>query len=295
MQVEIVKDINACKELWHRFCPKKMVWNEWEVCLCFLDGHEPYFLHIKKDDQEGLLPLWYDSELKAYRQFGGTYPENRQFWFPETWLDELLPHIPKPLAFYDMNHESCGRAMQNSTLKDKFKPEGFRYILPIEKHQKVDSFLATFSKKHRYNLLSDINKCKSKYRFEWSQEYDPVLEEFNRIRFGQESNYSDEEFVRQFRKLIEYVTEKEMLITLKVFEGDKLIGIEIAIRFDSTYLLLNGGYATEYKNVGKYLIYLHILKAFEDGYKEMDFLTGEGGWKELWNLDKEQYYTFRLE
>jgi len=46
------------------------------------------------------------------------------------------------------------------------------------------------------------------------------------------------------------------------------------------------------ENIGKLLITEHIKSAIAHRCDEIDFMSTESNWKELWNLDSENMYEF---
>jgi CelD/BcsL family acetyltransferase involved in cellulose biosynthesis len=87
--------------------------------------------------------------------------------------------------------------------------------------------------------------------------------------------------------------KKEMLHTLLIEINGKIEGAELAVKYKDKYYVINGGYNPDYRNLGKLLIIEHIKKAIELKAKEIDFLIGDSGWKELWNLDTQECYTIK--
>ena len=49
------------------------------------------------------------------------------------------------------------------------------------------------------------------------------------------------------------------------------------------------------RNVGKLLVLEQIKRADSEHCREIDFLVGDTGWKEFWNLDKEPVFTLDKE
>ena len=75
----VEKDIKKCEELWKKHSSNRNIWEEWDIVFSLFDkkDNEPYFIVSEK----GLLPLWYDNIEKVYYFFGGSYPEDKTFWF----------------------------------------------------------------------------------------------------------------------------------------------------------------------------------------------------------------------
>jgi CelD/BcsL family acetyltransferase involved in cellulose biosynthesis len=79
-----------------------------------------------------------------------------------------------------------------------------------------------------------------------------------------------------------------MLHTLTVEINGKIEGVEIATKYKNHYYVINGGFNPKIRNLGKLLIIEHIKRAISLDAEQVDFLVGDTGWKDLWNLDKEE-------
>jgi hypothetical protein len=292
MNIKIISDPLAARKLWEKHSPHETLWDEWDTCSCFLERQEIYFMEIEHQGQHGLLSLWYDPDINSYRQFGGTYPENRKFWFPPEWFGAIFEKLPVPLRIFELNKDSVDNIINLfPELSRYFKDGEKRYILSISNYHSYQSFLSTFSKKHRYNLKADLKKC-SHLSCLWSHDHIEAVEEFNRIRFGSESDFNDKEFTTCFRKMTK--TLGQNLHSISVYDKEELIGAGIAALYKETYYVFNAGFDLKYKNAGKLINSKHIENAISLGAKTVDFLSGCGGWKELWNLEIKKQYTFDL-
>jgi hypothetical protein len=299
--IRIEQDLARCKELWEIFSPKRTLWDIWGVAICFFDYsiHSPYFVVIVKDGKDvGLLPLWHDSSLDRHLIFGGEYMEDTGFWLDVSFWSMLFKVLPENTVLYTVEEKSVQRVCSLfPDLQKRFSPEEFHYTLDLEKYDyQINTFLATFSRKHRKNFLYDITQFKKKgYVIELSSglcEFEAFIE-FNLNRFKEDSDFTDASVVRSMKKFLLYLQEQEMLQTILISKNNTICGVEFAAIFKETYYILNGGYAKDIPNIGKVLIMEHLENAQRLKMNKIDLLCGEGGWKDLWNFNKVQYYTFR--
>lgn len=205
--------------------------------------------------------------------------------------------LTTPIIIYDINSK-CGEEIikKYPEYEKYFSETDYRYFLNIKQfNQDINKYLATFNKKHRKNFLNDMKKVdqyKCELIWEKKENFDTFVS-FSVKRFGEESDFSDPQFVKEMHSFLSMLEEKKMIYTLTIKINGVVEGIEIAARYNNYYYVLNGSYNEEYKNLGKLLIFEHIKKAISMGADEVDFLVGDTGWKQLWNLEREICYTFR--
>lgn len=297
MEIKIVTNLAECKKLWSQFSPHQNLWDEWGVRIAFYDPsiHQLHFLVlVEKRKKVGLLPLWYDQHEKEYTFFGGYYPEDHHFWFPLQYLPDVLERMPLPIELLYLNHEQVAEIQQKYPHVVFSTPES-HYFIDLKLFQQEQQYLATFTKKHRKNFLYDLKRVQQLgLQIMWEKlEHYQDLVKFNQQRFGSESDFIHEDFTSGLQKMLQVAVAHVYTVTLS--SHGKIIGLETAIFFKGVYYVLNGGYDRSYANVGKYLIWLHIEHAFKLGAATIDFLSGDTGWKELWNCQKVPYYMFRKE
>jgi hypothetical protein len=287
MDLIIVKNLKECEILWNKYSPNEHLWDLWEVASSFFNSeiHEPYFMVLTDENKEiGLLPLVYCSKINKYYYFSGSLTFPIKLWFNKTKLKEVYNLLPSPCKLYDINHNEIVENVGEIS-------DDYRYFINTKDMIDINDYLKTFSKKHRYNLLSDLKKLFD-IRLEWTKKINlEKIKEFNVSRFGHESDFSDKEMYDEFIKFIN--TTEKYIYCLNVYKENELVGLEFAIFFKNKYYIINGGYDKSIKNLGKLLIFEHIKKGFELKANEIDFLVGDTGWKELWNLDKEKVITIK--
>jgi len=301
MKISIVDNINQCEKLWNQFSTNTRVWDLWKTNFALYnpEDHVLYFIFLESENESGLLPLWCDKHYKKYYFFGGNYPENRNLWIPPKFFPDLWENLPEPTALIDITDESF-QAITNSLpeYKDLFIEKDFSYSLDLTIFNgDINEYLKTFSRKHRKNLLYDIRKLLSLgYGVRWENNNDKSekLIELNKERFLEESDFNDNEVLKDFNAFTKLFSEDGILKTSIVELSDEIIGVEMGFFHEDTYYLLNGGFNPTHKNIGKWMILEHIKKALELGAIKMDFLVGDSsGWKKLWNLSETPVYTLR--
>jgi len=86
-----------------------------------------------------------------------------------------------------------------------------------------------------------------------------------------------------------------MLEILSIKINNKSEAVGMGVIYNKCYYVLGVGRNIEIKNLGKLLIAEQIKSAISHKCKEVDFLSTESNWKELWNLDFEQMYEYHDE
>ncbi len=299
MEIEIIKGISECKKIWKRLSKGNTIWNLWEVVYSLYDKsiHEPYFIILKEKKKEiGVVPLWFDKEVKIYYYFGGIYPENRVLWFDINLFPEVFEKMPGITKIFDFNLEIAKKIMNKFPRLSKYFPESdCRYYLNLKKcNYSLDEYMKSFNKKHRKNFKNDLkNLEKFDYQLVWetTEHFDEFIS-LSIKRFEKESDMTDSQFVKEFKKFLNVLKKKNLLHTIIVMINGKVEGIEFGAFFNRRYYILNGSHNREYKNLGKLLIIEHIKKAASLKADIVDFLVGEANWKQLWNFEKEPTYDF---
>lgn len=301
MDHKIVSDEKECKRLWNKFTPNKTIWDKWEVTQCFREEglYKFHFIVLLEHGKEkGLVPIWIDKELDKTFFVGDINTENISFWADPALFEEILKLIPKPALFYDFNNEYVNEVIsKNARCKKYFKHEDNRYYIDLEKYKgDVNNYLKTFSKKHRKNLLYDLRQLeKLDYKIIWEkmQYYDDFVK-LSQKRFGKGSDFSKKDTIEQTRIFLNYLAKNDMLHVSTIIIDRKIAAVGIGAFYNGIYYLINESFDTEIRNLGKLINMTHIRKAAELKARQIDFMASDTGWKELWNLDKDPYYTVRL-
>ena len=303
MEIKLIRDMSECERLWNKFSPRTIVWDNFDYFekLVEIGGYPPLFVLILEEDLEvGILSLWLDKETNRYYQFGGSWRENFNVWIPEEYIAPTIAFLHKegimPIRYIDASKDMKEKfeAALSKDYEIKFELD-YNYHVDLEKiNYDFEEFFSRFSSKQRKNLRNDIKKT-SEYapevKFESLDNFDTFIK-FNVDRFNSESDYNDENFIKEARSILETAKEKNELYALHIYIEGKVEGIEYAIFHNGIYHVFNGGYNRSFSNLGKLIMFEHIKKACELKAKKIDFLVGDTGWKKLWKLETEEVFTF---
>jgi len=290
LKFDIVKEENKCRKLWNKFSPNKILWDLWDFRYCFHDTDFSFHFIVGFENNEvaGLIPLVYDKIDEIYCYFGSDFPEQNKFFLKDKkLLSEFLVQCPKGTKIYYIDKN------ENEYYNFNFKEK--RYFLNFKKYDKsIENYLKTFTKKHRKNLRYDLKKLEEKgYKIKVNETGDfEKLAEFNKKKFGEESDYSDESFVGGMKRLVETAQKMEILHMMSIQLNGKTEAVGVGVIYNKVYYVIGSGRNIEIKNLGKLLIFEQIKSALGQNCDEVDFLSTESGWKELWNFDSEQMYEF---
>jgi hypothetical protein len=294
LDFEEFREIKECKTLWERFSPKESVWDFWDINLSFHKGYdaEPFFILGRDNNKEfGLLPLQHetDSGSSWFDFFGGDYPERRKFYASDnTRISSLLARAPAgtSLCFIDSSQKQFVSSLveDNISFSLDLKKSGFD----------IENYFSTFNKKHRKNLKYDLKQLQRlDYTLVWNiKEHLDFAARFNRLRFSDDSNFSDKRFSDSMAMLVESADRLGFLQLLGIKIDNKVEASQTALFYNGTYTVITGGSNPEIKNLGKLLIVEHIKNAIRLRADMIDFMSTESGWKKLWNLDETMLYKF---
>ncbi|MFA6073446.1 MAG: GNAT family N-acetyltransferase [Candidatus Woesearchaeota archaeon] len=299
MNTETITDISECEKLWKKFKKENNLWTDWEIVLSFYDEkiYSPHFILLKDETLEknkqdvGLITLWLDKRDNKYTHFGGERMENRIFWVDDKYIPELHKIIPEETYLFDLNGAYIEKILLiNPELKKYISERDTRYFLNLENIKTIEEYLSRFSKKHKKNFLRDMKLLETlNYKLIWDDKnHSEKLMMLSKIRFKEASDFHDIDNQKEMNSFIELFQKKQMLSSLQIEINGKIEGVEIAAIYNNKYHVINGGFNLSIKNLGKLLIIEHIKKAIELNNSEVDFLVGDTGWKELWNLDTEE-------
>jgi hypothetical protein len=294
IKFKYVTDIAECRRLWEKFSPKESVWDLWEVVYSFhkyFSSGPLFIVGLDSGDEVGLLPLEKDvyGGKECYTFFGGDYPERRTFYVKDKKLIRLfLAKAPEVICL------NCIDPAEKDFLPD-IKEGEINYSLELEKYNRnIEEYFSTFNKKHKKNLKYDLRQLeKEEYKICWNiKSHLGRLAELNRLRFGQDSDFTEERFCRSMELLIDSAEKFGILQLLSIEIKGKVEASELALFYNGTYYIITGGYNPEISNLGKLLIAEHIKKAMSLNAKLIDFLSTDSGWKRLWNFKETRMYDY---
>lgn len=290
LKFKTITEKKECRELWEAFSPKQILWDLWDFRSCFhADNFRFNFIAgFDGKNKMGILPLVFDNDEKYYTYFGEEFPEQNRFLLKDKKnIGLFLEQCPRGTSIIYIGSEEAKYY--------EFEPDGKRYFLGLAKYgNSFENYLKSFTKKHRKNLNYDLKKLKdADYTLEHNNLKDfERLVELNKLKFGVESNYSSESFVSGMSELINSALRMGALdmISIKINNNAEAVGL--GVFYNNFYYVLGSGRNVEIKNLGKLMVAEQIKSAIANKCSEVDFLSTEANWKELWNLDSEQMYKF---
>lgn len=114
-----------------------------------------------------------------------------------------------------------------------------------------------------------------------------ALLEFNLGRFGVKSCFAREEAQQFVRSLLPDLFTERRMRAFALFEGEKMVGIDVCMVGPNSMCVWNGGFLDEARHLspGKLLFAAQIKQAFALGLAEYDFLRGDEAYKASWATD----------
>ncbi len=290
LNFKTITEKKECRELWEAFSPNQVLWDLWDFRSCFHADNFSFNFIVGFDGKNkmGILPLVFDSNEKYYTYFGEEFPEQNRFLLKDKKnIGLFLEQCPENTSIIYISSEEAKYY--------ELKPDGKRYFLGLAKHgNSFENYLKSFTKKHRKNLNYDLKKLKDTgYALEHNNLKDfERLVELNKLKFGAESNYSSESFVSGMSSLIHSALRMGALDMISIKISSKAEAVGLGVFYNKVYYVLGSGRNAEIKNLGKLMVAEQIKSAIANKCSEVDFLSTEANWKELWNLDSEQMYKF---
>lgn len=290
LNFKTIKEENECKRVWEKFSPNEVLWDIWDYRMCFHTSNFNFnfILGLQGDTEVGLLPLVYDTVSQVYTYFGDTFPEQNRFLVNDKKLiPDFIKACPKGTTLYYIDN------LEGQYFN--FIPGEKRYFLDISKFDNnFEKYIDSFTKKHRKNIKYDLKKISEKgckIHKNSIPDFD-ILVDFNKAKFGEESNYADPEEIKVVKRIIDTALKKNMLDLLSIELEGKIEAVGLGVYYNKCYYVISVGRDVNVKNLGKFLIAEEIKSAIDLGCSEIDFLSTESKWKELWNLDSEMMYEY---
>lgn len=292
IEFEIVKDENECKKLWNEFSPKQLIWDLWDFRFCFYNNNYEFNFIVGFDGKEkkGIMPLVFDKKEKSYTYFGDEFPEqNRLLLKDKTNARLFLEKCPKNtlipyISFDEKKHYDFAEGAK-------------RYFLNLDKHgNSFENYLKSFKKKHRKNLRYDIKNLEHLgYEIEHEKDMKNFgrIAELNRICLGNDSDYNDRDFELSMMKLAEEATKMNIIDMTIIQINKNTEAAGLGFFYNNIYTVSAFGRNPKIDNLGKLLIIEHIKSAISHNCREIDFMSTDAEWKELWNFDSQQLYEYK--
>ena len=266
----------------------------WEVRACFQHGYgnTPYFVSARdrRGELVGLLPLSLLAE-------GGVGFFPGETWNGETWLEnnrfiaadpriltEMLQAVPEPLRLRYIAAEGWGG----------WEEDEFRYLFfPADYGFSYEAYRQALPPKRLKRLQRELDEMVAGRTLEVRREQTADIGEFIRLNlaaFGDESYFADSRFLNGFELLLEWLRVRGKLRVTTVLIGGEVAAVDVGAVHNNVCTLLAGGTDPRFPGVAKLINFNHIENACFQGWDCLDFLCGDFGWKERFNLTPRPLY-----
>jgi hypothetical protein len=286
--IEIVSDIQKCKEIWKELSVQKTLFDTWEFRYAFYLGYgfTPYFIVLKSPAENlAFLPLWYDDEEKKYVWFGSSWQEEvRLFTKNPGYISTLFSAAPSPLFLNAISLDSA-RPIENTI---ELVPDMAKYVLKLKDFKSFEDYLATLKKNERKGLKKDRRRIEE-------QNPEIIIDNFSDFNYlvglakkrftskGEHADWEDPRRIETFRQVIKLsgASYKARMITIKI--GDKIAGVDLICLLKNTYFTVKCGYdVADFPGIGNYMNIIEIDDAIKLKMKKIDFLQNNYTWKSRW-------------
>lgn len=287
LHVRVHSSLEQCYALWEKFTPQKSLFDLWDFRLAWWEGYRcvPYFYAIYEGGTPlALLPLWFDEEKKRFEWFGSEWMEDNRFFVKdEEFINVLLKLIPKAMYLNSLEVAPAKTIAEVEVGRDHDK-----YVKDLGRFSDMTEYLATLKKKHRYNLKRDyfqIQKLHPRIEIVEAQNHvedfsDIVRLSLQRFSGDEKSDFRFKEDVEAGRAILRNSGLYKCKL-IKVFIRDYLAVVDLVVMYRDTYYMLIGGAndVSRFPGIGNFMVYLEFEEAIKNGYKLVDCLQVDYGWK----------------
>jgi len=299
IEIHIESDEEACRELWEQLIPPGQLTDLWDVRACF---HKQFkrrlFFVVAQEAEEivGFIPMSFVEEQNYYGYFPG------EVWEGKTWLEQnrviardqdvlqqmfdwlLENKVPYHLRYLHKNPQCPLNLFDEDEIGYLFHPESF--------HFRMEEYYSVFSKKTLKKIRREVDKLyKQNLIFRCGENND--FEEMvilNIERFGTRSYFANNQFVKSFRSLRDYLAQKGWLKMTTIMIDGRIAAVDMGCQYNGAYTLLSGATHSDYPGIAKVINLFHMEEACKKKYKEADFLCGDFFWKKLFHLTPRPLY-----
>lgn len=285
VNIRITHTIEECKALWDQWSPRKSLYDLWEYRLPFWEqyAYEPAFVVVSENQEDvGLLPLWYQSDLKKYFWFGDpgdecNWQEDASFWIRDSIsVAAVLEAAPHPLLLTAITPQAAVRLKEHVKLREWYP----KSVLSLEKIQTPEQYLETLPKKLRQNIRRDwrrIDALPLTVANGTSEDFETLME--LNARTFQDSPFHDEKLRKVFRAIVRNTTQNSYRTEiLKAELEGRTVGVDCAFLWNGTYYPLLCGYDKEAcPGIGHYMNKVDIEHAVALGASSIDMAEAAAG------------------
>lgn len=300
LTLKVHSKVEECFYLWEKFSPRETLFDLWDFRYAWAEAlnNKPYFYTLYEGKKPlGVLPLSYDPVDKRFEWFGCEWLENHSFFAEhEEIINLLLTVAPAPLF---LNSIAAFPGLQKLSKYGKVTDDSDdRNVKDISKFSTLDQLFSTFKKKSRYNLRYDHRRLTAAgVKVEMHETKDMTnfekLLEMNKKRFNgidRDKSYVDD-FQGAFRLIIKNANQYSFKY-IKVSAQDKIASIDMIITYKDIYYPFTGTNDVDgFNGIGNFMTYVELEDAMKKGFKLIDILQEDHGWKHRF-FDKIPVYVF---
>lgn len=298
LKVKVHTDIEECYDLWNRFSPKKSLFDLWEIRYAMQKAYKynMYFYTLYEGTSPiACLPLWFDSEYKEYRFWGGWWMEDNTFFVKEEKVIDLLGKIIPSGSILDGIIASD--SLKNLNIQSFLQIDDAKNLQEISQYPTMTDYLMDLKKKSRYNLKSDYKKIADlspeiihNSNAPFSQFEDLV--NMNKERFTHHSYFNNKNTIEAFRNIFASAGEYTYK-TIEVYIQNELAASDLIIGYkDVYYMIIGANDVKKYNGIGYFMLYSEIEDAIQGDYSLIDCLAVDYGWKHRYF---DQYDRYKIE
>lgn len=277
----IITDIDRCREVWHRFSPRKSLYDLWEFRLPFWEvcGFEPAFVCL---ENKGMLPLWYQPDQRKYLWFGDLgdtfdWQEDTAIWAEDAEaIKALLDSAPRPLRLTCLT-SSAAEIMRTM---HPVEQANNKCVLDLKNIRSTEDYLAGLPKKLRSNLRRDdrrINALAPQFSDDGPDSLETLLA-MNKRAFP-DSPFYNEKLCQIFRKIAANALPDSFIVSPLTARIDgEIAAVDFILRWNKTmYALLTGADKVAFPGIGHAMNLKDIAIAVDDGMESIDFAEADPG------------------
>lgn len=304
--IRIVHDPEECAALWNRHYPHDGIFDFWEVRRCFNDafGHRTAFIVYEENGNvHGLLPMSRIAEEGVYAFFPG------ETWDGKTWMEQnriiardagvlktMIEAIPGRANLRYLRDKGTADSLAGFRCAEVCPDETGYVFLPPQYGYSYETYLSTIPGKSRKKIFAEVQRIRDRGVEVLVDRFDDVGMAFklNLDCYGERSYFADTRFMASFDRLIEFLYRNAMLRVVAVRVGGAVAAVDIGAVHRGCCAFLAGGTNRAFPGIAKLINLYHMEWACRERMDELDFLSGDFGWKERFRLTRHPLHQINV-
>jgi hypothetical protein len=301
MNIRLIDDLTTCEELWDVHFPQHYITDLWPYRLAFhSEFKNPLHFLVIEDGSEmvGFFPLSLVEETQTLVCFPG------ELWQGRTWIEQNRVFAEHPAVFSAVRdyarsksfHVDIRYVLNDNSSLNEFDVDEINFLFcPHQYDYNLDRYYQAWSSRRSLkSILKDIKAFEERamriVENRWS-DWDSLVA-MNVSRFGADSYFADQRFVRGMRMVIDWLKDSGWLTMTTVEIDGRIAAVDAGSVMNNIYTVFAGGVDSDFPGIAKVINMFHLRRTCEQRYDHVDFLCGDFHWKRIFHLSQRPLYKF---